>query len=348
MRIPFEPEYQLQYFELLKEVFKSDFLSEGEMTRRFEAAFAGETGSGVEAIAVTNGGMGLLALLEAAQVAGGEVIVPANTFMATPLAVQRAGGRVVWADCNREDLCLSLSDLKKRITSKTRAVVVVHVGGHLAFEIEEIASFLAEREISLIEDCAHAHGARFRGRAAGTFGLGGAYSFYATKTMPLGEGGMVVTGDRRVADYVRRWRNYGKFDYEVSGFNARMNEVTAALGLVQMERLPRILQWKRELAGKYDQIFPRRVRFPQGMISGYYKYIVFETRLKEETGRVFDRPCHEITKTGEWLPNTDWVRSNHACPPIYYGWDGAELSLSELETRLLFQGRSRIQMAAGG
>ena len=276
-----------------------------------------------------------MALLEAARVAGGEVIVPSNTFMATPLAVERAGARVVFADCNREDLCLSLSDLKKRITLDTRAVIVVHIGGHLAFEIEEIASFLANRGIALIEDCAHAHGGTFHGRAAGTYGLGGAYSFYATKTMPLGEGGMVVARDPEVAAFVEKWRNYGKFDYNIRGFHARMNEITAALGLVQLERLPLILDWKRCLAEKYDQVFERRIEFPKGMVSGYYKYIIFDTEVTEETGKVFGELCHEIMCSGDDLPGASWVKAHHACPPMYYGWDGHALPVEDLAARLL-------------
>ena len=249
MKIPFEAEYRRQYFDLLDRVFDSNFLSEGEMIREFENRYAAFVGGGVEAVAVANGGLGLLALLEAAGVSGGDVIVPSNTFMATPLAAERAGARVVFADANREDLCLSFSDLKKKITPSTKAVILVHIGGHLALKARRWPCFWRKGGIPLIEDCAHAHGAVFRGRSAGTYGLGGAYSFYATKTMPLGEGGLVVTRNPKVAEYIRKWRNYGKFDYQVPGFNARMNEVTAALGLVQLDRLPRILEWKRNLAG---------------------------------------------------------------------------------------------------
>lgn len=335
MKIPFEAPYRQRYFDLLAEVFDSNFLSEGEMVKRFENHFSGFIGGGVETAAVANGGLGLLALLECANVSGGEVVVPSNTFMATPLAARRAGARVVFADCNREDLCLSLADLKKRITPRTKAVMIVHIGGHLAFEIEEIAAYLAEREIPLIEDCAHAHGGALAGRSAGTFGLGGAYSFYATKTMPLGEGGAIVTRDGRVAEFVKKWRNYGKFDYQIKGFNARLNEVTAALGIVQLERMPRILEWKRNLAEKYDRVFQNRVKLPRDMISGYYKYIVFDTGLTEETGQVFGEPCHEISGDDVCLPNTEWVKAHHACPPMYYGWDGAGLSVNELAERLL-------------
>jgi dTDP-4-amino-4,6-dideoxygalactose transaminase len=214
-------------------------------------------------------------------------------------------------------------------------VVVVHIGGHLAFEVEAIADLCRQRGAALIEDCAHAHGGSLNGRSAGTFGLGGVYSFYATKTMPLGEGGLVASTRPDVIEYVKKWRNYGKFDYQVDGFGARMNEVTAALGRVQLQRLPAILDFKRRLADKYDRVFTRRVELPPGMVSGYYKYIVFDTPLNEETGRVFDQPCHRLMKTGDRLPDTDWVAAHHACPPIYYGWDGADLSEIELADRLL-------------
>jgi dTDP-4-amino-4,6-dideoxygalactose transaminase len=218
-------------------------------------------------------------------------------------------------------------------------VILVHIGGHLAFESHEIAAYLAECEIALIEDCAHAHGAEWNGLTAGSFGLAGVYSFYATKTMPLGEGGMIVTRDPEMDAWVRKFRNYGKFEYKVRGLNSRMNEVTAALGLVQLERLPLILDWKRKLAAKYDRIFENRVRFPVGMISGFYKYIVFDTVLLEKTGAVFDVLCHDIEGNPAYLPNSKWVREHHACVPIYYGWDGADLTEKELTQRLIDSNR---------
>lgn len=334
MKVPLEPHYRQRYYELLEETFDSGFLSEGRMVERFENRF-GEFVCGLNAAAVSNCGMGLLSVLEFLGVRGYEVIMPSNTFMATPLAARHAGAEVVYADCNREDLCLSLEDLKKRITRRTKAVILVHIGGHLAFQSREIADFLAEREIALIEDCAHAHGASWNGRAAGSFGVAGVYSFYATKTMPLGEGGMVVTSSSELDLWVHKYRNYGKFEYKIPGMNCRMNEVTAALGLVQMERLPMILDWKRALAEKYDRIFDNRVRLPEGMASGYYKYIVFDTDVMEKTGAVFDRLCHEIENVRADLPNSEWVRDHHSCPPIYFGWEGSELSEETLFSRLI-------------
>ncbi|MEE9118166.1 MAG: aminotransferase class I/II-fold pyridoxal phosphate-dependent enzyme [Calditrichia bacterium] len=342
MKLPFSEEERKKYFNLLNEVFDSNFWSEGQMVKKFEEKFGQFVG--LQSMTVTNGGIALLALYEFAKVKGYEVIVPANTFFATVIAARMAGADVVYADCNKEDLCISLEDIKKKVTTRTKAVCVVHIGGHIAFEIEEIADFCKENGIHLIEDCAHAHGASYSGKAAGSWGLGGAYSFYATKTMPLGEGGMVCSGDTNFIEWLKYYRNYGKHveDGKVTyklknGFNYRMSEMTAALGLVQLENLTGILAWKRELAKKYDEIFDRRVKFPKGMESGYYKYIVFDYGLSEETGKVFSKSDFgpEIEGVAYDLPNSCWVAEHHRCVPIWYGWEQAHKSAKEISDLLI-------------
>ncbi len=331
--IPFDDRSKKNYYKLLDRVFASSFWSEGDAIKELEKRF-GEF-VGLKALGVTNGGAALLALLEYVGVQGKEVIVPTNTFMATPLAVQWAGGTPVFCDCNREDLCMSAGDLEKRITKNTKAVMVVHIGGHIAFDILKIKEICDAHKITLLEDCAHAHGATFMGRSAGSFGVGGGYSFYATKTMTTGEGGMVVTKDEGLYEFVKKFRNYGKFDYKIKAFNFRMSEFTAALGIVQFERLPEILKWKRDLAKKYDRIFPRRVMFPAGMESGYYKYIAFEKKLKIETGKVYGELCHEFMGLGGEFPNAEFIKANHVCPPIFHGWEYAHLPAEALAEKLL-------------
>lgn len=333
MSVNFIKKSKYEYYKLLDKVFDSGFLSEGLMVKEFEKRFSKHIGA--EALAVNNGGAALLAILKYIGVEGFDVIVPSNTFMATPLAVKNAGGNVIWADCNRYDLCLSLEDLKKRITPKTKAVIVVHIGGHIAFDIFKIKEFCKKKKIFLIEDCAHAHGSEYKGIKAGSFGIAGAYSFYATKTMPLGEGGMVVSRDKKLLEWVKKFRNYGKFDYKVDGFNYRMNEVTAALGLVQLKSLPEILKWKRILAKKYDKIFKNRLILPEGMMSGYYKYIVYEKNVKDGTGKVYGELCHEIMGDKVNLSNSQWIKENHSCPQMNYGWDKADLSVKDLEKYLI-------------
>jgi len=321
------------YKELAEKVLRSGFLSEGQMTKDFEKQWGDLLG--LPSATVSSGGYALWALCEAANVRGGDVIVPTNTFMASVLAAEKAGARAVFADCGRKDLCLSLDALKAAITPQTKAVIVVHVGGHVAFEIESIAEFCKDRGVALVEDCAHSHGAWYKGKPAGSFGFGGAYSFYSTKTLPTGEGGMVVSRDPRVIEFVRSFRNYGKFDYRIAGFHGRMNELTAALGLVQFKRLPKILEFKRALAAKYDAIFENRVRLPDGMLSGFYKYIVFDQPLKEETGKVYKDLCHRLRGLSQRFPESDWVAEHHACPPIWFGYPGADLPIEQLRSRLI-------------
>lgn len=341
MKVIFESEYRKEYIDLLDQVFDSGFLSQGKVQEQFESLFA--ESAGLECAAVSNGGAALGMLYEYANVKGGDVLVPANTFWATTAAAIRSGGRPVYVDCNRDDLCMSFDDLRRKITSDTRAVCVTHIGGHIAFEIEQIAEFCAHRNIVLIEDCAHAHGADWNGKTAGSWGLGGAYSFYATKTMPLGEGGMLVSRNADFIQWAKMHRNYGKAvcDGRVTypdpnGFNFRMNEVTAALGIVQLKRLPKILEWKARLAERFDRIFERRVCFPEGMVSGFYKYIVFDYDLAEETGRVFDRTDfgNEIQAVPADIPNAEWIADHHRCAPIWYGWEKADLPDDELKKAL--------------
>lgn len=328
MYIPFEREWRDRYHALLEEVFDSGVWSGGNMQRRFETEFGDYVG--LSARAVSNGGAALLAIFEYLDVRGRQVIVPANTFWATSLAARRAGAEVVYADCNREDLCLSVEDLQRKVTRKTKVVCVVHIGGHIAFQIDDIAALCGEHDILLVEDCAHVHGGSWKGKCGGHFGFAGAYSFYATKTMPTGEGGMVVSRDGNFLDWLDMHRNYGKrivekkVTYPVSdGFNARMSELTAALGVLQLERLPEILKWKRALANKYDRLFERRVRFPDGMESGYYKYIVFDCQdLKETSGLVFGPGDlgPGIDGSSVVVPNSEWISTHHQCPPMWYGW----------------------------
>lgn len=342
MVIPFEEQYRKKFYKLEEKIFDSNFWSEGAMQKEFEKKFSDYVKLGARA--VSSGGAALLAILDYINVKGKEVIVPANTFWADARAVQMAGGTPVFADCNKDDLCISLDSIKEKVTKNTKAVIVVHIGGHIAFQIEEIVAFCKENDIMLVEDCAHVHGGWWNGKTGGHYGIAGAYSFYATKTMPLGDGGMVVSKDMQLLEWVEKYRNYGKdvVDGHVyyklnNGFNFRLSEFIAALGIVQLERLQDILKWKRDLALKYNQIFENRVRFPEGMESGYYKYIVFDTPILQETGQVFGTGDlgNVISGIDSNVPNSLWVTEHHKCVPIYLGYENADKSIEELKSILL-------------
>ena len=315
--IGFDPRDRARFHALIDEVIDSGLWTEGEMTRRFEAAW--EAYHGVESVACSSWAGGAVAALHFAQVQGETVLCPSNTFMATPLAAVRAGAEVQFVDCNREDLCMSFADFEaKAERHRPRAAFLVHIGGHIAFDSEQIAAYCEQNDIFLIEDCAHAHGAEWNGRRAGTYGDAGIYSLYATKTITTGEGGVLVSDRPEVIEHARAFRNYGKPSYEVAGLNFRMSEFTAALGLVQIERLPEIVAFKNAVAREeLDPEWASRLELPEGMTSGFYKYIVLD-RLERSTGRVYDEPCHRIMGHQVDLPNSDWVARNHSCIPLYY------------------------------
>ena len=326
--IGFDPRDRPRLHALWDEVLDSGQWTEGGMLARFERAW--EAWNGVPAVAFSGWSGGALAALEYAGVRGEAVLCPSNTFPATVFAIEKAGGRPVFVDCNRDDLCASYEDFAAKVQKhRPRAACVVHVGGHIAFEVERIAALCRAEEIFLIEDCAHAHGAASNGRRAGTWGDAGVWSLYATKTISTGEGGVLVSGDPDLLEFARGYRNYGKPDFEIAGLNFRMSEFTAALGVIQVERMEEIVRWKNAAArALLDPLYAHRLELPDGMVSGLYKYIVFEP-IERSSGRVYDLPCHRLWNTGEHLPNSDWVAQNHWCVPLYYRPDAAPVELLE-------------------
>jgi perosamine synthetase len=302
---------------LWDEALEAELWSDGPLTRRFEEAWT--AWGGLPAVATSSWTGAALAALEFFEARGRTVLCPSNTFMATPLTIQAAGGIVQFVDCNREDLCMSFDDFERKARQhRPHAAVLVHIGGHIATDVEKIAAFCSGEGIVLLEDCAHAHGAEWDGRRAGSWGDAGLWSFAATKTISTGEGGMLVSRNADLLTFARTFREYGKPGFARPGLNFRMNEFTAALGIVGVERLDEIVAWKNAYAREHlDPLYPNRAELPEGMVSGLYKYIVFE-QLERSTGKVYDEPCHRIMGHPVDLPNSDWVARSHSCAPLYY------------------------------
>ena len=129
---------------------------------------------------------------------------------------------------------------------------------------------------------------------------------------------MLVSRHDGLIEFAKKYRNYGKFEYEVAGLNYRMSEFTAALGVVQVDRMDEITAWKNETSEKLLHArYSNRLRLPDGMISGLYKYIVFEP-IEKSTGKVYDQLCHDLLKRKGDFPNSEWVSKNHWCVPLYY------------------------------
>ncbi len=315
--IGFDPRDRDKLYQMWDQIFESNRWSEGTFTELFESLW--RDWNELPSVAFASWAGAALACLDYIDVRDKIVLCPSNTFMATPLSVLKAGGKVQFVDCNRHDLCMSYDDFVAKAEKwRPAAVWLVHIGGHIAFDVEKIAAYCRKHHIWLLEDCAHAHGAHWHGKKPGAWGDAGVYSFYATKTISTGEGGMLVTRHEDLVQHARKYRNYGKFDHIVKGLNFRVSEFTAAIGCVQVARMPEIVAWKQEYARNVlDPLHPNRLKLPDGMVSGYYKYIVFD-EIERSTGRVYDQPCHRIMVHDVDLPDSDWVTENHWCVPIYY------------------------------
>ena len=232
--------------ELVLEVLRSGRLVQGPMVERFEAAIGEVTGT-AHVVAVDNGTNALTLALTALGVGpGDEVIVPAFTFVATLNAVLHTGATPRFVDVGADDLCLDPEAIGAAIGPATRAAMPVHLFG-LPADMPAIADAIAGRDVAIVEDAAQALGAAIDDRPTGSFGLG-CFSFYATKNVTTGEGGAVTTHDAALAERMRTLRNQGqrgRYDYAEPGFNLRMTELQAAVGVAQMGRFEQIVKARR-------------------------------------------------------------------------------------------------------
>jgi perosamine synthetase len=233
-------------------------LSMGPNVRAFEQEFASRVGVR-HAIAMNSCTAALEAALLAVGVNGREVILPAETFIATGMAVHLAGGTPVFAEISDTTLCLDLNDVMRRVTSRTASVILVHMAGLITPDIKEFRQFCDERAIVLIEDAAHSPGARQGLREAGSFGHAGCFSFFPTKVITAGEGGMLTTDEEKIAAFARSFQHRGRDmqlsteRYVLPGRNVRMTEIAALLGRVQLSHLDEFLARRRHLAAIYKR-----------------------------------------------------------------------------------------------
>jgi perosamine synthetase len=237
----------------VKKVLKSNILTQGSEVNSFENSFKKFLGVD-DAIAVNSGTSALvLSLLGLGIGPGDEVIVPDFTFGATANAVILAGARPVLADVDVKTFNLSLENLITRVTPKTKAIIFVHLFGNPS-NLTEILNWAREKQIFLIEDAAQALGATINGANVGSLGDVSCFSFYPTKTITCGEGGLVATSNPKVAENMRVLRNQGtkrQYEYEVPGYNFRMSEINAVIGNAQLEKLDRFLAARRAVASVY-------------------------------------------------------------------------------------------------
>jgi len=224
--------------DAVSNVLRSGMIAEGSQVAKFEDSFAGYIG--VEhAIAVNSGTAALHAALLAHGIgAGDEVITTSFSFIATANSILFTGAKPVFADIEADTFNIDSNDILNKITSKTKALMPVHLYGHPA-EMKAIMEIAEDHDLIVIEDACQAHGASYGGKKVGSFGTGG-FSFYPTKNMTTSEGGMITTNDKAVADRARMVRSHGskqRYLHEMVGYNLRMTDISAAIGLVQLDKL---------------------------------------------------------------------------------------------------------------
>lgn len=267
------------------EVLDSGMLAQGPRVAAFEEAFARMTGAR-HAIATSSGTTALhLALLAHGVGPGDEVITSPFTFIASVNSILFTGARPVFADIDEATFNIDPERLEAAITPRTKAVMPVHLYGQ-ACDMDEICAIVERRGVALVEDAAQAVGATYGGRHVGTFGTG-VFSLYATKNVMSGEGGMITTNDDAIADSVRLLRNHGmrkRYQYEALGYNFRLNDVLAAIGHAQLDRMPEATRRRRANAKFLNEQIESAAtpRVKEGRDHVWHQYTV---RLPEGTDR---------------------------------------------------------------
>lgn len=329
--------------DAVTDVLNSKWLTMGEVTRNFEIAFANYTGAKY-AYAVANCTAALHIACQALGITGGdEVICPSLTFVATANSIIYTGATPVFADVtNLDDLNISPDDIVKKITNKTKAITVVHYGGYPC-DMNNILQIAKEHGLNVIEDAAHAPGAEYKGKKIGTVGEIGCFSFFSNKNMTTGEGGMITTNNADLAERIKGIRSHGmttltwdrhkghaySYDVKELGFNYRLDEMRAAIGIVQLQKLTKNNNLRERIVKAYIKELSGidGINIPFQKYRDTSSYHIFPILL--DTG--IDR-----NQFRDALKNKGVQTSMHY-PPVHlfsfykqkYGYRGGELPITE-------------------
>ncbi|MFU8649750.1 DegT/DnrJ/EryC1/StrS family aminotransferase [Lysinibacillus sp. RSDA_15] len=330
-------------FEEMKDCLDSGMLTIGKYTKRFESSLSNLLHN-KPVVGVSSGTSALEISGMCFDVKDFEVIIPANTFIATPLAFTRIGAKIRFADCDSFFGTITLNEVKRLHNERTKAVVIVHIGGIVAPESLAIKEYCEENNLILIEDAAHAIGSSVDNIQAGTIGDAGTFSFFATKVVTSGEGGAIVLNDNTHLNDCNIYRDQGKKDFSTNlhvlpGSNWRMSEMHAILGYHQLKHLDSFIAARKKTVDHYiSRLGSEKLQFvlpPENSISNWYKATallpeeVNTQKLRENLalkgislgGEVYKVPCHKqpiySNEYGEEvLKNTGSFCSQHICLPL--------------------------------
>jgi len=288
----------------IMDVLRSGWLTSGPKTQEFEKQFASYIGAPYS-VAVNSCTAALHSILLGLGVKeGDEVLVPSDTFVATANAALYVGAKPVLVDSDPETFNISPDDVQNKVSKKTKAIIVVHLAGNPC-DMKEINEIAEDHKVSVIEDAAHAHGSKCGNSYCGTLSSAAAFSFYPTKVMTCGEGGMVTTNDSKLADKVKMIRNHGRAAYGPAeivelGFNYRMTDIHAVIGLVQLKHLSEYVKRRNSLAelyagqlAKIGWVKPQEVR--DGNLCSYY---VYNVKLEDDAPITRDELASKLNQKG--------------------------------------------------
>jgi dTDP-4-amino-4,6-dideoxygalactose transaminase len=332
--------------EEIGEVLRGGRLILGPKLRRLEEEWSKRVG--------TKHAVGLSSCTAALEIAyrhfgvkGREVIVPTNTFVACANAAVAAGANVKFCDMSADDYCIDVDDAIAKMTPQTAAVLVVHISGFITPGIHRLRDECKRRKVALIEDCAHAHGATWEGREAGSFGEAGCFSLYPTKVLTCGVGGVLTTDDDELAAFAKSLRHHGQGasleEIVHAGNDWMLDEVRAVIAGEQLRRLDDFLAVRRRIAAAYDELLAKDERIVRPQLSpalkaAYYKYPVLlpegtdarvvRKRMMEEDrieiGSLYYPPCHLMpvfrnalgTAPGQH-PKAEALLARQVCLPMH-------------------------------
>lgn len=339
--------YQTEYEEAVLRTLRSGWYILGKELERFEAEYASYMES-KHCIGVGNGLDALRLALSALEIGkGDEVIVQANTFIATALAVTEVGAVPVFVEAD-EYFGISASAIEGAISDKTKAIMVVHLYGQPC-DMDSIMAIAKKSNLRVIEDCAQSHGALYKGKKCGTFGDAACYSFYPMKPIgAFGDAGAVTTSSDEIAEKVRLLRNYGskvKYRHEIIGINSRMDEIQAAITGVSLRHVDDGNRERNEIAAKYIAgIRNPKVRIPDARQDTYHVFHVFPLLCEDRDGMSkhlldagihaqihYPIPCHLAEcykdlgyKDGQ-IPRAEYYAAHELSLPIYVGLKDDEI-----------------------
>jgi perosamine synthetase len=265
--------------DAVTDVLRSGMLAGGRRVAELEERWAEYIGVR-HAIAISNGTVALMCIVAGLRLGpGDEVITVGHTFNATVSSILSSGATPVFVDIDAETYDVDVDRVAAAVTPRTKAIMPVHLFG-LPADMDAITEIAQRHGLAIIEDACQAHGAEFRGKKVGSFGHG-AFSLYATKNMTTGEGGLITTDDDALADWIRLYRNQGmrqRYHHDILGYNFRMTDIAAAIGLCQLDKLPAATERRREIAARYDTAFedlPIRVPItPPDRTHVYHQYTI--------------------------------------------------------------------------